>query len=315
MPLQTSGEITLNDIHVEAGGSSGTQASLNDTDIRALIGKSSGAQMAFNEWYGASAITSENITDLLTNTTYRCYIESRNRGDTGKRAYSGGVDGNNNETATSFCYGSLAYRYNTSVVVDLAWGAIPSGWGDIDGSTIIFWHYAANASASTNGFHTDSGGTTRSISLTDYYMNVTYGEVHAGFFSSNSSTYNLNNATIGATFNKSSSNTHNGQRIIGIPGKWTYVTHGVAGTGSSTTVSCQDDDLVIVFSASNGNSCYFHSYQDTTNLSRLGATNLGRWSSHSNFTMYKTTSTSFSLRGSVSPLSSNAAYFVIRYTG
>jgi hypothetical protein len=56
MALQTSGAISLNDIHVEAGGSSGTQASMNDSDIRGLIDKSSGAQMAFNEWYGASNV-------------------------------------------------------------------------------------------------------------------------------------------------------------------------------------------------------------------------------------------------------------------
>lgn len=55
MGLQTSGAISLNEIHVEAGGSSGTQASINDTDIRALISKASGAQMSFSEWYGASA--------------------------------------------------------------------------------------------------------------------------------------------------------------------------------------------------------------------------------------------------------------------
>lgn len=57
MPLQTSGAISLNQIHVEAGGSSGTTASLNDSDIRALIGKGSGASMSFSEWYGASAST------------------------------------------------------------------------------------------------------------------------------------------------------------------------------------------------------------------------------------------------------------------
>lgn len=57
MALQTSGQISLNDIHVEAGGSSGTQAALNDSDIRGLIDKSSGAQMSFSEWYGASAET------------------------------------------------------------------------------------------------------------------------------------------------------------------------------------------------------------------------------------------------------------------
>jgi len=57
MALQTSGAISLNEIHIEAGGSSGSQATLNDSDIRALIGKSSGAQMSFSEWYGATAET------------------------------------------------------------------------------------------------------------------------------------------------------------------------------------------------------------------------------------------------------------------
>jgi hypothetical protein len=55
MPLQTSGAISLNDIHVEAGGSSGTTATINDSDIRGLISKASGATMSFSEWYGASA--------------------------------------------------------------------------------------------------------------------------------------------------------------------------------------------------------------------------------------------------------------------
>ena len=55
MALQTSGAISLNDIHIEAGGSSGTSATINDSDIRGLIGKASGAQMSFSEWYGAEA--------------------------------------------------------------------------------------------------------------------------------------------------------------------------------------------------------------------------------------------------------------------
>lgn len=58
MALQNSGAISLNDIHVEAGGSSGTTASINDSDIRGLIGKASGATMSFSEWYGASASAS-----------------------------------------------------------------------------------------------------------------------------------------------------------------------------------------------------------------------------------------------------------------
>ena len=55
MTLPSSGQITLNQLHVEAGGSSGTQAAMNDSDIRDLIGKGSTSQNAFNEYYGVSA--------------------------------------------------------------------------------------------------------------------------------------------------------------------------------------------------------------------------------------------------------------------
>ena len=55
MPLPSSGQITINQIHVEAGGSSGSQAAINDADIRDMIGKGSTAQNAFNEYYGVSA--------------------------------------------------------------------------------------------------------------------------------------------------------------------------------------------------------------------------------------------------------------------
>lgn len=63
MPLPSSpSSISLNQIHVEAGGNSGTQCSLNDSDIRGLIGKSSSAQMSFNEWYGASSAQDVTMT-------------------------------------------------------------------------------------------------------------------------------------------------------------------------------------------------------------------------------------------------------------
>lgn len=57
MALTTSGQIDLNAMHVEAGGTSGTECTVNDTDIRGMISKASGAQMGFNEWYGASSET------------------------------------------------------------------------------------------------------------------------------------------------------------------------------------------------------------------------------------------------------------------
>ena len=70
MALPSSGTISLNQIHVEAGGSSGTSASINDSDIRGLINKNSATQMSFNEWYGASAtvtITSGTIINGQSN--------------------------------------------------------------------------------------------------------------------------------------------------------------------------------------------------------------------------------------------------------
>lgn len=65
MPLQSSGAISLNQIHIEAGGSSASQASLNDEDIRGLIGKASAASQSFSDYYGAasSAPTASLIQD------------------------------------------------------------------------------------------------------------------------------------------------------------------------------------------------------------------------------------------------------------
>ena len=59
MPLPSSGAISLDQMHVEAGGTSGTQCTINDSDIRGLISKGSGSQMSFNEWYGASGVVTE----------------------------------------------------------------------------------------------------------------------------------------------------------------------------------------------------------------------------------------------------------------
>jgi len=52
MALPSSGAISLNQMHVEVGGSSGTTASINDSDIRGLANKNANSVMSFNEWYG-----------------------------------------------------------------------------------------------------------------------------------------------------------------------------------------------------------------------------------------------------------------------
>ena len=49
-------------MHVEVGGTSNTTCSLNDSDIRGLIGKASGATSSFDQFYGASASYSATMT-------------------------------------------------------------------------------------------------------------------------------------------------------------------------------------------------------------------------------------------------------------
>ena len=55
MALQTSGQISLNDVHIEAGGTTGTEVTMADVDVRSLIDVNQGDQVAMNAFYGASS--------------------------------------------------------------------------------------------------------------------------------------------------------------------------------------------------------------------------------------------------------------------
>lgn len=77
MTLQSSGAISLDDIHVEAGGTTNTQASINDADIRALIDKADGALSSFDDFYGASSF-SPNFT--ITEGTFTLSVNSESHG-------------------------------------------------------------------------------------------------------------------------------------------------------------------------------------------------------------------------------------------
>ena len=58
MALQASGQISLDDLHVEAGGTTGTECSMNDADIRNIISKGDGSQNGLGEYYGQSSAVS-----------------------------------------------------------------------------------------------------------------------------------------------------------------------------------------------------------------------------------------------------------------
>jgi len=73
MTLPASGNpLSLNQLHVEAGGTSGTECSLNDSDIRQIIGASAGGSQNIEQYYGqsaTSALASSVEVVTLTNTT------------------------------------------------------------------------------------------------------------------------------------------------------------------------------------------------------------------------------------------------------
>lgn len=102
MALQSSGAISINDLHIEAGGSSGTLCTLNDEDIRGLISKASGATSSFNQFYGASATFSFTISS------------DTQEGDLSTLATNAGWDGSSAIDAT-IASGVYMWSDNTSI--------------------------------------------------------------------------------------------------------------------------------------------------------------------------------------------------------
>lgn len=67
MALPASGTITLNDVHVELGATSGTAVSLGDSDVRSLAGISSG-QISLANLHGKSAL--DDYPETFSGGTY-----------------------------------------------------------------------------------------------------------------------------------------------------------------------------------------------------------------------------------------------------
>lgn len=114
MALQTSGAISLNDMHVEAGGTSGTEVSLNDADIRDLISKGAGAQARFSEWYGAAREYAFSIVDDVANADVRAL------------AISDGWDGSE-PLVVNVTSGTTVYSTTTSTGGMVVSGSFPNG--------------------------------------------------------------------------------------------------------------------------------------------------------------------------------------------
>lgn len=90
MPLPSSGTLSLNQIHIEVGGSSGSQCSLGDSDISSLIGYGTSQQKSISNYYGASAGPSLQYTTYGTT-----YVAPA----TGKNAQPAGIQFVNTQAA------------------------------------------------------------------------------------------------------------------------------------------------------------------------------------------------------------------------
>jgi len=132
MALPSSGAINLNEIHVEAGGSSGTSCFINDSDIRALISKASEAQMDFADWYGASndprtTLSGSAALSTAVNVEYERVLSFTFYG------YSAGAWGSINnsswmgKTITAFSYSVYGTNYSFTINAPV----FNSGWTSI----------------------------------------------------------------------------------------------------------------------------------------------------------------------------------------
>ena len=175
MALQTSGAISLNDIHVEVGGSSGTSVGINDTDIRNLTGVSSQASSSFNSFYGASAVWNRTMTvghtgntDLNNGTGYMAYHYDPFNGNLISGSPAGSLSPN-----TTFDTGAtiqnLDFRY------------IPG----IKGLNQLAFHFSLLGTLGNSGWNNiimdnGSGGTVSVARSACIFLNVAANEANSG---------------------------------------------------------------------------------------------------------------------------------------
>ena len=157
MALPSSGSISLNQMHAEVGGGSGTTVSLNDSDVRGLIGKASGASMSFNEWHGASAVkwqfnvTARDSDYNINNLGYDSYCLFKSCSQYDRVGYSTYGDRTSPSNSITQIYGST-----TDTTCDFKSGAVLKklNWHDLLGTTLTL---------ELAGSQTNAGFTTMTI--------------------------------------------------------------------------------------------------------------------------------------------------------
>lgn len=124
MALQTSGAISLNDIHLELGATSGTTVSLNDTDVRGLVNIASGT-IDLADFYGASAGQDIVVTQGSATTAYYSVYGWNSSGPTGSRSPTTYTNSSNNARGIEGIY-RLTSSAGTFFYVTLNWSSANS---------------------------------------------------------------------------------------------------------------------------------------------------------------------------------------------
>lgn len=220
MALATSGALSLNEIHVEVGGTSGTTCSLNDSDIRNIteasgktINNTLGTTIDFNNFYGATNIPTWTIS--MTQGSHTVTGQGPNYG-TNSSIYRGFATTNFSYT---FSFGSLNDAQDT-------------------------YYFDNNPIKAINTYHT-SGDTIGTPGFQGLYLrvqkaNATISNTDAGAFKTMAVTVSGSGST--TTLNRSDATftTHNGGTDTSLHyNSWawgsSYANQSTLGSGSGTT--------------------------------------------------------------------------------
>lgn len=202
MALPTSGALTLDAIHVEAGGTTGTTCSLNDSDIRGLtaasgrtINSTLGTNIDFADFYGASGVPASYTRSSITPASYipspsfgtRSYLfyentnytaqysiyANGNSGTSGQNVQDSGaaqfVDSNGDtQTLVKIAY-SEGFKNNANFVVTLLGHNVTSNWSLTIGSLPAIT--PGSNFAGTSGFSTWIAQSNLNSTVTDSSLN------------------------------------------------------------------------------------------------------------------------------------------------
>ena len=239
MALPSSGTISLNQIHVEAGGTSGTQAGMNDSDIRALIGKNASTTMSFSEWYGASASVTVTLSSNATNQSVSTLFGSDFSANVAKvlvinsGVEIGSTSTNNSALSVPSGMGGTLTIQNAGTISGAGGaGSTSSSSAGGNGETALYIGSNGVTVTNTGTIRGGGGGGGRGANGSNGYSGTI-----AGIYCDGGSGGSGGSGGNGQGYNQSQSNGSNG--TVSSAGTCTYPNGGAQGSGGTCDYLCQ----------------------------------------------------------------------------